>query len=53
MKNKSVADYTRKEFEQLPIRKWQEEIAEFDSLIILPTKKIHDSGCRCMDFCCR
>jgi len=47
---KCVNDYTKKELEHLPARKWQEDIGEFDSLIILPTQNIHDSGYRCMDF---
>jgi len=40
---------TRKDFEALPHRKWDEEI-ECDSIIILPTHKKHDSGFRKMDF---
>jgi len=47
---KSFEYWSRKEFEVLPERKWDEEIGEFDSMIILPTKHIHDSGFRCMDF---
>lgn len=47
---KSIEKWTRKEFETLPCRKWNEDIGEFDSLIILPTRHIHDSGYRCMDF---
>jgi hypothetical protein len=42
--------WTRKELEALPERNWNENIGEFDSLIILPTRWIHDSGYRCMDF---
>ena len=42
---------TRKEFELLPHRKWDEEII-CNSLIILPgrAKDKHDSGYRSMDF---
>ena len=42
--------WTKKELESLPNRKWDEEIGEFDSLIILPTSNLHDSGYWCMDF---
>ena len=45
----NVNEMTRKELEQLEHRKWNEEV-EFDSLIILPGNKLHDSGYRCMDF---
>lgn len=49
-RTKPIGQWTRKEFEALPERKWSENIGEFDCLIILPTKRIHDSGFRCMDF---
>jgi hypothetical protein len=49
-KIKSVEYWTRKEFEALPERKWDEEIGEFNSLIILPKRRLHDSGYRMMDF---
>jgi len=48
-KKKLLGDWTRKEFEALPCRAWDEEI-EFTSMVILPTRRIHDSGYRCMDF---
>jgi hypothetical protein len=47
---KDINLWTRKEFRSLPLRKWDEDIGEFDSLIILPTRRIHDSNFRCMDF---
>lgn len=47
---KDCNNMTRKEFEALPLRKnWQEEIL-CDHLIILPTRRMHDSNFRCMDF---
>lgn len=46
---KSFELWTRKEFEALPYREWNEEIV-CDSLVILPTRRMHDSGFRCMDF---
>lgn len=48
-----MSDYNnwpRKRFEELPARSWNEDIGEFDSLIILPMRQRHDSGYRCMDF---
>jgi hypothetical protein len=47
---KPVDDWTRKDFESLPVRKWNEDVGEFDNLVILPTRRLHDSGFRCMDF---
>ena len=47
-----ISNMTKKEFKELPLRKWNEDVGEFDSLIILPGNKadMHDSGYRCMDF---
>src|SRR5580765_5328051 len=39
----------RKEFEALPHIAWDREIL-CDALVILPTRRIHDSNYRCMDF---
>ena len=47
---KPIEKWTRKDFEALPVRDWQEEVGEFDSLVILPTRSMHDSGFRLMDF---
>jgi hypothetical protein len=47
---KNINLWTRKEFEALPCRGWNEDIGEFDSLVVLPKRHIHDSGFRCMDF---
>lgn len=44
-----VNQMTRKEFEALEHRKWDEEI-DCDSIIVLPMRRMHDSGYRCMDF---
>lgn len=48
---KHISEMTRKEFEAIKHRKWDEPV-EFDSMIILPgrIKDMHDSGYRCMDF---
>jgi len=45
-----VGDYTRAQFDALPSRGWDEDVGEFNSLVILPTRHKHDSGYRCMDF---
>ena len=42
--------WTRKELEALPHRNWNADIGSFSSLIILPTRRLHDSGYRMMDF---
>lgn len=45
-----VNTMTRKEFEALPCRPdWKENI-ECAAIIILPSRRMHDSGYRCMDF---
>jgi|TARA_Y100000310_G_scaffold221497_1_gene223068 hypothetical protein len=46
----TVDEMTRKDFEALPMREWNEDIGAFRSLVILPTRRIHDSGYVCMDF---
>lgn len=46
----NINQMKRKDFERLPHRKWDEDIGEFDSLVILPLRKKHDSGFRLMDF---
>jgi hypothetical protein len=41
----------KKDFQELRVRdRFDEDIGEFDSLVILPTRKKHDSGWMCMDF---
>jgi len=49
---KNINEMSKKDFEKLPLRKWNEDIGRFDSLVILPSKagRIHDSGYRLMDF---
>ena len=44
-----IHEMTIKEFFNLPRRKWDEKII-CDSIIILPTRKKHDSGYLCIDF---
>lgn len=47
---KTVNEMSRKEIEDVPTRDCNEDIGEFDSVVILPTRRKHDSGYRCMDF---
>jgi len=44
----NYTDWPQKKFRELPTRKHDETIL-CDCLVILPTRKIHDSGFRCMD----
>jgi hypothetical protein len=51
IKEKTVSEMTRKEIEATPeVEDWKEDIGLFDSLVILPAKRLHDSGYRCMYF---
>ena len=45
-----VADMTKKQFYELPLRSWGVDIGPFGSLVILPSKEKSESGFRCMDF---
>lgn len=52
MKNNNVETMTRKDFLALPMRKTvcAENDERFSEIVILPTRRKHDSGYRCMDF---
>jgi hypothetical protein len=41
---------TRKQFNDLPDREWNEDIGTFDSMVLIPLRRLHDSGYRLMDF---
>jgi len=45
----NVNEMTRKDFESLPHRNWDKDVI-CNSLIVLPMRRMHDSGYRCMDF---
>ncbi len=48
---RGLSDLSRVEFEIVPHSKdWRKDIKDFDSLVILPTRRLHDSGYRCMAF---
>lgn len=42
--------WKRKALEALPHRRWDEDIGEIHSLVILPSRRKHESGYRCLDF---
>lgn len=46
----NIHEMKRKDFDALPRRKWDEDIGEFEELIILPLRSLHDSGYRLLDF---
>jgi hypothetical protein len=50
MKEKTILNMTKKDFEMIPDRAWGEDVGLFDTLVILPSKEKHDSGFRCMRF---
>jgi len=40
-----ISDLTRKNLEDVPLRRWDEDVGCFDSIILIPMKKLHeDSG---------
>lgn len=47
---KDINSMTREEILNVPGRGWQEDIGEFDSLIIIPLDELHESDYRLMDF---
>lgn len=47
---KDINEWTLEELKALPHRKWDGDIGQFDSLVIIPTDQLHDSDYRCMDF---
>jgi hypothetical protein len=46
----NINKMTRKQFNELRPRDWNEDIGELDSVVILPLRSMHDSGYRKMDF---
>ena len=45
----NIFKMSRRQFERLPSREWDEDVGEFDSLVIMPTRHVHDSGFRCIE----
>lgn len=50
MKKLDIRTATKKELEALRLRNWNENIGLFNSLVVLPTRRKHESGYRIMDF---
>ena len=49
--NKNILNMSKRDFENVPPRKsFDEDIGLIDSIVILPSKKLHDSGFGLMDF---
>jgi len=46
----NINKMTRKQFNELRRRDWNEDVGELDSIIILPLRSMHDTGYRNMDF---
>lgn len=47
---KDLNDYTLEELLSVPDMEWNEIRNDFDSLILVPTEQVHDTGFRCMEF---
>lgn len=47
---KPIKEWTRQEFESLPLLEYENYINKFDAIIILPMVELHDSGYACMSF---
>lgn len=43
-----VKGHTRKELLALPVRGWDVAVSEYDTLYVVPTEEIHESGYRLM-----
>lgn len=50
MKKLNITTATKKELQSLPLRGWNQDIGLFDSLVVLPTRRKHESGYRIIDF---
>jgi len=44
IETKDISEMTRQEFEDLPHRKWDEDIGEFSGLVIIPASNYKDSN---------
>lgn len=45
-----ITKMTKEDFEKVPYSEFDENIGIFNSLVIIPTGELHDSGFMCMDF---
>ncbi len=51
-----ITEMNKSDFRKVRVRGWNEDIGEFDSLVIIPgnSRELHDSGFRLMTYClCR
>lgn len=47
-----ITEMKKTDFNSVPERKhWSDKVELFNSLVIIPTMRKHDSGYMCMDFC--
>lgn len=51
MYKKQITLMTKEDFKEVPMRKWDDDIGEFYSMVIIPTEDKHDNGYMCMEFC--
>lgn len=49
--DKTIMEMKKADFLEVPHAKWNELVENFSSLVIIPTKRKHDSGYMCMEFC--
>lgn len=47
---KDLNEMTRKDFNAFPERKWDEVLEGVDSIVIIPSRKKHDSGYACFGY---
>ncbi len=48
---KNIMEMKKSDFKEVPHARWDEILEGFNSLVIIPTKRKHDSGYMCMEFC--
>lgn len=46
----NIFKMTKRDFELLPVCEWGKDLGAFDSLVILPLHRKHESGFRLLDF---
>lgn len=46
----NIMQMKKSDFKKLKKRSWGEDIGEFNALVLIPTRRKHDSGFMCMEF---
>lgn len=46
----NIFEMKKNDFKKLRKRDWDEDIGKFQSLVVIPTRRKHDSGFMCMEF---